>query len=336
MFPVMLKEFFLKNKFMKATAIAPSNIALIKYWGKKDEKLRLPANSSISINLSGLKTITTVEFSPKYEKDEVIIDQKENAKEGKRVSQHLDRIRKLAKISLRAKVISKNNFPKSSGLASSASGFAALTLAGAQAAGLNLSQKELTVLARLGSGSACRSIPDGFVEWRQGKDSQSSYAYSLFPTDYWDLSIITTLVESGEKKVSTSSGHQLAKTSHFFKTRLKKINDKIVLLKNFIKEKNFLAFGELVEKEALEMHAIMLTSTPSLIYWQPATIEVLKYIQNLREAGLPVYGTIDAGPHLYIICERKNEKELINKLKKVEAIKKVIINRPAPGARLVS
>src|SRR3982074_336513 len=143
---------------MKATALAPSNIAFIKYWGKKDEDLRLPENGSISMNLSNLLTTTTVEFDPNYKDDEIFInDDLDYLMARKRVIAHLDRIRSKAKIKDKAKVVSKNNFPSGTGLSSSASGFAALTVAAASAAGLKLSEKELSVLARLGSGSACRS-----------------------------------------------------------------------------------------------------------------------------------------------------------------------------------
>src|SRR3989344_1854780 len=150
---------------MKATAVAPSNIAFIKYWGRKDEVLRLPENGSISLNLSNLLTMTTVEFSEKYNEDSVIYNGKQEELVGNRAIKHVERIRQKAKIKLKVKVVTQSNFPPGVGLSSSASGFAALTLAGTKAAGLTLSEKELSILARQGSGSACRSIPDGFVEW---------------------------------------------------------------------------------------------------------------------------------------------------------------------------
>src|SRR3989339_299984 len=157
---------------MKATAVAPTNIAFIKYWGKKDEELRLPANGSISMNLSDLTTTTTVEFSQQYVEDSVIINDGIDESQSTRVIKHLDLIRKKADLKLKAKVVSVNNFPDGTGLSSSASGFAALTLAATKATGLNLDEKELSILARQGSGSACRSISDGFVEWNKGTSSQ--------------------------------------------------------------------------------------------------------------------------------------------------------------------
>ncbi len=321
---------------MKATAIAPVNIAFIKYWGKKDEKLRLPANGSIAVNLSGLKTITTVEFSEKYKKDDILINNQKKGDEINRVVKHLDRIRKKAKIILKAKVVSQNNFPTASGLASSASGFAALTVAAFAAAGLPLCEKELTVFARLGSGSACRSIPDGFVEWKEGEKSEDSYAVSIFPPTHWEISILTVVVKAGRKLMSSTDGHKLAYTSPFFKIRLKNIKDKITLIKHLIKVKNFSEFGKVVETEALEMHAIMLTSNPSLIYWVPATIELMKFTQKLREEGLAVYFTIDAGPHLFLICQSRHLRKITHRLRELRCYEKIIISRPAAGTKLIN
>lgn len=319
---------------MKATAIAPSNIAFIKYWGKKDEVLRLPANGSISVNQSNLFTTTTVEFSPAYNEDIVIIDGKQDKEESARVIRHLNRIRTLAKISHKARVVSKNSFPTAGGLASSASGFAALTVAGAKAAGLKLSEKELSILARQGSGSACRSIPDGFVEWLDGETSETSYAVSLFPAEHWDLSIIAVLFGHEQKDILTTEGMNVASTSPFYKTRQSHMKQKILVIKKAMEQKNFKAFGEIIESEAMELHVIMLTSKPSLMYWAPQTIHTMKLVRKWRTEGLPSYFTIDAGPHLHLICEKKNEKKLINKLKDVKETYDVIVNYPSIGARL--
>lgn len=318
---------------MKATAVAPANIAFIKYWGKKDENLRLPENGSISMNLSNLHTTTAVEFSQYFTADSVEINK--NKGEERRVINFINKIRKLAKISYKVKVISQNNFPTASGLASSASGFAALTLAATAAAGLHLSEKELSILARVGSGSACRSIPDGFVEWIEGNSNETSYAISLYTADYWDIVDIVVIVSEDEKDVSSTHGHEIATTSPFFQTRIAKIKEKIKKLKNFIKEKNFQKFGELIEAEALELHTIMLTSTPSLIYWHPATIKIMKEVKKLRQKDLPVYFTIDAGPHLHLICQKENTDKIAIKLKQFREINKIIVNYAAVGARLI-
>ncbi|MBI2640987.1 diphosphomevalonate decarboxylase [Candidatus Roizmanbacteria bacterium] len=319
---------------MKTTAVAPSNIALIKYWGKKDEKLRLPANGSISVNLSNLTTTTTVEFRKDLKKDEVIINGKRDEKKAERVMKHLDRIRKKAKISDYARVVSQNNFPTAGGLASSASGFAALTVAATKAAGLNLSEKELSILARQGSGSACRSIPDGFVEWLDGETSETSHALSLYPPSYWDLAIVVVLAGGEEKSVLTTEGMKRLDTNPFYPIRLSRINEKIKKMKQYLSGKKFEEFGSLVESEALELHAMTLTSSPPIIYWRPKTIKVMKLVQKIRENNVPVYFTIDSGPHVCIICEEKHLKKLLQMLKR-QRIKDFIVNKPTIGARLV-
>jgi len=313
---------------MKATAIAPSNIAFIKYWGKKDEDLKIPENGSISMNLSNLITTTTVEFDPKYEKDLITVNNKSNDQVEGRIIKHLNLIRKKTNINLKAKVLSINNFPEGTGLSSSASGFAALTIAGAKAAGLNLDEKELSNLARQGSGSACRSIPDGFVEW------VDEGAKSLYPPEYWNIVDVVAIISQDKKDISSTDGQKNAQTSPFFKTRLLNIDKKIIQLKKSLENKNFTEFGQLVESEALELHAIMLTSTPALIYWQPETIKLMKLVKKWKREGLEVYFTVNTGQDIHLIIEEKNSKKLVQKLQTLKEAKKIIINRPAVGARL--
>jgi diphosphomevalonate decarboxylase len=321
---------------MKATAVAPSNIAFIKYWGRKDEELRLPENGSIAMNLSDLLTTTTVQFDKRFSEDFVIINGKQVEKEKVRAIKHLDRIRKRASIDLKAKVVSENNFPTGTGLSSSASGFAALTVAGAAAAALQLSEKELSVLARQGSGSACRSIPDGFVEWRDGDTSETSYAESLYKPDYWDIVDVVAVVNIGPKDVATSEGMKKASSSPFFQVRRSHMQQKIKTIKKLMKQKDFPAFGEFVEEEALELHAIMLTSHPSLIYWLPGTIRVMRQVKKWRSDGLQVYFTLNTGQDIHLICEKKNSKKVVALVDEIEGVQKTIINYPSQGARLVT
>lgn len=321
---------------MKSTAIAPSNIAFIKYWGRKDEALRLPENGSISMCLSNLTTTTTVEFDKKYNKDEIILNGKKEPQENNKGILHLNRIRKLTGISTKARVVTNNNFPTGTGLSSSASGFAALTVAAAHAAGLHLSERELSILARQGSGSACRSIPNGFVEWLDGDTSETSYAHSLYQPDYWDIVDVVAVVSSGRKDVSTSEGQKLAASSAFFPVRKKHIKDKLVFCKKYLKEKNFTKFGELVESEALELHAIMLTSIPSLIYWTSGTLELMKLTKKWRSEGLEVYFTINTGQDIHLLAQGKDVKLLQKKLKDVEYVKTIIVNKPSNGAHITN
>lgn len=321
---------------MKATAKAPANIAFIKYWGKLNEKLRLPANSSISMNLSGAFTITSVEFNETLKDDEFTLNGiVAGQEETERVSKHLDRIRDLAKIKSQARVISDNNFPKSSGIASSASGFAALTLAATKAAGLDLSEKDISILARLGSGSACRSVPDGFVEWKAGRTNDSSYAYSLFKPNYWDICDLIAVVGENSKKVSSTEGHARAESSPFYQSRILGMDKKISEIKRAFREKDFTKFGEILEAEAINMHAVMMTSTPPLYYWKPETLDIINKVNELREKGVECYFTIDAGPNVHVICESKNRRKISRLLNGISGVKEVLSNKPAEGARLL-
>lgn len=327
--------------------VAPANIAFIKYWGQKDKNLNLPFNDSISMNLDNCLTTTTVEFCKELREDQIylgidkkvqmpeFVNGKENGKEEERVIKQLDRIRKIAKINLKAKIISQNNFPSSSGIASSASGFAALTLASVRALNLNLSKKEISALARLGSGSACRSILDGFVFWHKGKDHQSSYAASLHPTNWWKLTDIVAVISQEKKEISSLDGHKLAETSPYFLKRLQQLPKRIVKIKKALKTKNFLLLGETIEEEAIDLHIIAMSSKPAVFYWNGATIELIKQIKKWREDGLISYFTIDGGPNLHVICEQKDEKELNKKLLNFPGVRQTIINHPGKGARII-
>lgn len=320
---------------MKTTAIGPSDIAFTKYWGRKDEILRLPENGSIAMTLSNLLTTTTVEFAPKYKKDQITINGGGvEAGETERVIKHLDRIRKMANIDLRAKVVSENNFPIGTGLSSSASGFAALTLAASKAAGLNLSEKELSILSRQASGSSCRPIVSGFVEWLDGDTSDTSYSKQIFPKDWWDIADVVAVVSKEKKEVPTSAGHAKAQSSPFLKLRLSKMKEKNKLVKRLIKERNFTELGELIEQEALELHTIMLTQYPPLIYWTPETLTIMKLVSHWRTEDIPVYFTINTGQNIHLICQQKDVKKVQGKLKELNFVKNIIVNTPGEGARL--
>ena len=321
---------------MKATAIAPSNIAFIKYWGRKDEELRLPENGSISMNLSHLLTTTTVEFNPSYTHDEMSINgQIEPQEKAEKIVKHLDRVRALANTEHKAKVVSENNFPRGTGLSSSASGFAALTVAATKAAGLNLSEKELSILARQGSGSACRSIPDGFVEWLDGDTSELSYAQTIFPPDHWDIIDFAVILTEEMKDISTSEGQKSARTSQFYELRQKNIRERIEQIKKTIREKDFTTFGEITESDALELHAIMLTSHPSLIYWYPATITIMKCVKKWRKEGLEAYFTMNTGQNIHVLCQKKDAEKLEAQLQAIPEVKQTMRNSSAKGARII-
>lgn len=320
---------------MKKTAIAHANMAFIKYWGKKNLELNIPANGSISVNLDNLKSLTTVEFVEGLKKDEVTINGQKEVGEESRVSKHLDRIRKLSGIDLKARVVSENNYPTAGGLASSGSGFAALSVAASAAAGLKLTEQELSILARQGSGSAARSISDGIAEWLAGDTNEESYAYSLYPADYWDISAVVAVVSSEEKKIKSTQGHGLVESSPFYAVRLSEMSKKIEEMKEILARRDFTAFGELLEAEALNMHAVMLTSKPALVYWRGGTVEVMHRVRKWRQEGLESYFTIDAGPQPVLFCENKDVEDLVSRLKQIDMVKDVVVNKPGEGARLI-
>ncbi len=320
---------------MKTTAISPANIAFIKFWGKKDPELNLPFNNSISMNLDGCLTTTTVEFSPRFSTDEVFIDgRKVRGEKKERVIKILNIVRKKSSLFWNSKVFSKNSFPSSSGIASSASAFSALALAASKSAGLNLTQKEISILARLGSGSASRSIIDGFAEWLKGRSSNSSYAIQIAPPTYWDIRDIVAVVENKAKRVSSTQGHQLAQTSPFFKTRLRLLPERIKLFKEAFFKKDFEKFGEILEQEAVELHTIAMTSRPCIFYLNSGSLVVIERVRRWRKEGILCYFTLDAGANVHVICLAKDAKKINARLKRIPEVLFTIANKPSAGTRL--
>lgn len=322
---------------MKATAQAPANIAFIKYWGKADETLRIPLNDSLSMNLSGAYTTTTVEFSRGYNNDSVeLLGGMFSPSEKDRIIGSLNLIREKSGLDMPARVVTKNTFPKGAGAAASASGFAALTVAAFAAAGISASEKELTIFARLGSGSACRSIPDGFVIWEKGYSSDTSYARSLHPSEYWDIRDLLVIVDSGMKKISTTDGMKNVATSPKLTSRLSSIPGRMERLVCALGEKKFSEFGQVVEEDCLDMHAVMQTQVPPLLYWNDTTRILMDAVRLWRKEGVPVYFTIDAGPNVHVLCEGKHESLVMEKLRKLDGIESIIANRPSAGVKKIS
>jgi diphosphomevalonate decarboxylase len=325
---------------MKATAIANANIALTKYWGKRDKKLMLPQNGSVSMTVDGMSTKTTVEFSPDYDRDVFIINGQE-VSEGEPYEEtvgHIDLIREMAGIKDKARVMTENNFPTAAGLASSASGLAALSLAGSKAAGLELDKKELSILARRGSGSASRSIEGGFVEWLKGEkeDGSDSYGVQIAPPDHWDFRMIAVITSKGEKKVKSRAGMaQTVETCPYYKDWLATVQDDIDAVKQGLQDKDFTRVGSTAELNALKMHATMITTKPPIIYWNPATMSILHSVMDWRDSGLEAYFTMDAGPQVKIMCMEKDVEEITRRVKEIDGIEDVVVCRPGRAARLV-
>ncbi len=322
---------------MKAVAIAPANIAFVKYWGKADPRLNLPLNNSLSMNLSAATTTTKVHFSDEYQSDNLTLNGLTLAgKSLEKVSRQLDLLRSMAKSKLFASVTSHNNFPTGAGIASSASGFSALTVAAAHALNLDLNEKTLSRLARRGSGSACRSIPNGFVEWHKGDNDENSYAVSLFDEDYWEIHDLVVVVSQEKKRLLSSAGHESAQTSPFFAPRLLGLPPLLKEIKIAMKNKDFTHFGSLCEQEALNMHAVMMTAQPSAFYWLPETINILLKVQELRQKGIEAYTTIDAGPNVHILCEKTNVEPISTEISHLPGVIRIIDNSPAKGAQIMS
>ena len=267
-----------------ATAISAPNIAFIKYWGNRDQHLRLPANGSISMNLGGLESHTQVTFDPALRADRLVLNGLEfNGQPLQRVSAFLEIVRGMSGTSTFVRVDSSNNFPTGTGIASSASGFAALSLAAAAAAGLTLDQRQLSRLARRGSGSACRSIPGGFVEWFAGENDETSFAQSIAPHEHWALNDCVAIVSREHKPVGSGEGHTLADTSPFQKVRVDDAPRRLDICRRAILERDFEALAEIAELDSNLMHAAIMTSSPPVLYWQPATVGVMRAVQEWRK-----------------------------------------------------
>lgn len=329
---------------LRATAVAHSNLAFVKYWGKVDHTLNIPTNNSISMTLSDAKTTTTVEFDASLAADEIEIGGVMTSGDA-RISKHLDRIRAMAGSDLFAHVQTRNTFPSSAGFASSASGFAALSLAGASAIGLTLPDKELSMLARQGSGSACRSIHAGFVEWLHGSSHETSYAVQVAPPEHWDLVDIAVVVSAEAKEISSSTGHKLAENSLFWSERLRGMPALVDTVRGAILNRDFETFGRHMEAEALSMHAVALTSPhgngnawkSGIYYWAPDTLLLMTAVQNWRADNLPVYFTLDAGPTVHLITTSGHAAGVIAAVEHIQQEKdwRIFVSRPAPGAHII-
>lgn len=316
-----------------ATALAHPNIAFCKYWGNRDSALRLPVNGSISMNLSDLHTRTTVSFQPSLALDELVINGREVTGKGlERISGILDIVRQNAGIALRAEVVSENNFPIGAGIASSASAFAALALAATKAAGLEWSESQVSRLARLGSGSASRSIPSGFVEWQMGTGDEDSYAMSIAPPQHWDLADCVAIVSAGHKATGSTEGHALAPTSPLQAARAADAPRRLEVCRRAILERDFEALANIIELDSDMMHAVMMTSQPALFYWKPATLAVMEAVRSWRKDGLQAAYTIDAGPNVHVICpqfEMDAVKSLLREIPGVSQVLSATVGGPA-------
>ncbi len=327
---------------MLATAEATPNIAFVKYWGKRDEKLILPTNPSISATMDfQLRTRTSVLFSKTFSKDEIIVHNKRLAgAELLQATKALDHLRSLGKTRLKARVVSLNCFPTAAGLASSAAGFAALAVAGAAALGLKLSQKELSITARLGSGSASRSVVGGFAEWKAGakKDGSDSYAVQLAPPTHWpEFRNVIAIVEAGEKKVKSRAGMaETVATSSLFTQRLRDLPKTLETIRKAVLRRDTSSLFPAMMRESDNMHAVMLDTWPPITYLDDVSKQIISAVLELNGSE-PVAGyTFDAGPNAHIFTTERNVLAVKRVLLEIPGVKRMIVAGVGDGPRLLS
>jgi diphosphomevalonate decarboxylase len=322
---------------------APPNIALVKYWGVRSRTLALPYNSSLSVTLDRLRSRTTVRFEPDLEHDEVVLNGAP-AKGGPRdgVVRFLDRVRALAGSSLHARVRSANNFPTASGLASSASGFAALAGAATGAAGLSLPERQLSQLARFGSGSACRSVFGGFVEWRAGKrpDGRDCYARSLYPPDHWPELVDLVLLVRGApvKEVRSADAMQSSvRTSDYFGERQRELPARIRAIRGAIGDRRADRLFPLIMEECDSFRKVCETTRPTLDYLTSTSRAILAEVRRMNaSAGKPLAGyTHDAGAHVHVFTLQRHLARVRARLSEIDGVERTLVVRPGPGGRSV-
>lgn len=316
---------------------AHTNIALIKYWGKKDEELIIPMNNSLSLTLDAFYTETKVTFDDSLQSDQLFLDDAlQDLTALKKVKTVLDLVRKKAGITAKAKVESYNHVPTAAGLASSASGLAALAGAASLAAGLDLSPVELSKLARRGSGSASRSIYGGFAEWQKGTSDDTSYAVPVDDAD-WDIGMLFIVVSDKKKDVSSRDGMlRTVRTSPFYQGWLDTLDDDLTAIKQAIKNQDVNEVGRIAERNALKMHATTLGADPPFTYWSADSMKAMEAAKQLREAGYAVHFTMDAGPNVKLICRQSQLPEIKEQLLSYFSDNQLIEARPGPGLHVVS
>ncbi|MCX8174749.1 MAG: diphosphomevalonate decarboxylase [Candidatus Micrarchaeota archaeon] len=325
----------------KSTWLATPNIAVVKYWGKRDSFLNLPDNGSVSVTMDeALKTITTVEFDERLESDLLVLNgRRASAEETARAKKVLDAIRKKAGIFAGARIFSRNNFPTAAGIASSASGFAALACAASDAAGLSPSKRELSIFARLGSGSACRSVFGGFVEWKRGsrQDGSDSYAVQIAPADHWkEIRNVIAITNPERKKIGSARGMEItSRTSKLYPQRVRLAPKVIRMMKRAIRKRELETFLLLTMRESSHLHAVMLDSFPPIIYLNDISRQIMDAVLGYNEARDEICAgyTFDAGPNAHVYTTQKHAGEVRRLLSEIEGVRQTIVCKVGRGPR---
>lgn len=317
-----------------ASARAGANIALVKYWGKRDARLNLPAAGSLSITLAGLETSTTVSIDPGLAQDRFLLNDSEV--DPAPVSRVLDLLRPVD--GPRCRVTSRNNFPTGAGLASSASGHAALVTAAAAVFDLELDRRALSMIARRGSGSAARSIFGGYCEMHAGVSETGAdcFAEGLFEPAHWPLEVVVAITDSGPKAVSSREGmNRTMATSPYYPAWVASVAPDLDRARRAIAERDFPELAEVAEASALKMHASALAAEPGLLYWNAATVACLHAVRELRDEGLAVFFTVDAGPQVKAVCLPADADAVALSLAAIPGVTRVLRTGLGPGAELI-
>ena len=323
------------HETLTARATARANIALAKYWGKLDVARNLPAVPSVSLTLRELVTDTEVSFDRGLARDELLLDeQPASPVQLRRVVALLDRVRSEARIDHKAQVRSHNRFPTAAGLASSASGFAALAAAATKAAGLELDPRAVSALARRSSASAARSVFGGFVELGAGSAGDDTFgAQPLAPADHWDVRLVLALTATGPKAVSSTEAMELSRrTSPYYDTWVQSAPSWSETVKRAITSRDLKSLGEAMEQSTLAFHCCAITSRPSTLYWGPGTMSALHTVTSLRREGVPVWSTMDAGPHVKALSEARDAERVRVALEQAPGVLRVQISTPGAGS----
>lgn len=321
----------------RASAQAPANIAFIKYWGTRDSEATLPYNPSISMTLSHCVSRCTIErlgggpgevlFRPP---GGVLAPAAPGFAEG--VRRHLSALASWAGVEGPFRVATENTFPTGAGIASSASGFAALAAAFCGLVDRQVTPRELSVLARAsGSGSAARSAFGGYVEWPEGEGKEEGYAVCLAAEGHWEIHDLVAVVDDSPKGVSSRQGHEAALSSPYFQPRLELLAERLAVVRRAIERRSLADLGPVIEEEAIDLHLIAMSSRPAIFYWRPATLAVLAAVRDLRAEGTAVWATIDAGPNVHLICESAEVERVAAAVGSMPEVSRLIRDRVGAG-----
>ncbi len=315
---------------MRVSARAHPNIALVKYWGKRDSERNLPAVGSISITLGDLWT--DMHLEPGAKADVLTVNGERRVDLLARIARCLDRMLGEGRQSFA--ISSESNFPVAAGLASSASSFAAAVVAAAEVAGREYEIDELANLAGRASGSAARSLYEGFVELGNAGDRVA--VRSIRDTDSWPLSVVVAITSAAPKSVGSGEAMEISRrTSPFYTRWVDEQEDDLARARAAIAERDFMTLADTAEHNCLKMHSVMWSSRPPMVYWNAATLDCMRVVRELRRDGVGVFFTIDAGPQVKAVCLPQDVDRVRDALGKVEGVERIMTSGLGVGAHLV-